>query len=189
MKSPRVKPDVKQEMTEAKVKLEESGAGNKVSDDDLDEMKSPMKKKLHLDNITKIETNTVDDKQLAEDAEQSERSDMLQDDSEQTDGEQTPLDLDQPDHLEYSLVQPQHVPHLSIEDLKDPKHLHRLQNIALFIKNSDDVGILNTVCEIVIDSGNYGNTSDCFNFDLCNLDKQAIRKISISLKLEHPDEI
>lgn len=182
VKSPRVK----QEANETKVKLDPS----RESDDDLDEVKSPIKKKLHLDNITKLETDIVDEKLLAEDAEQPEH---MQDDEEKENGEgpeHIPLDLDEPDHLRYSLVQPQHVPHLSIEELKESKHAHRLRKIASLIASKHtDEETLHTIANIVIDSGNYGELSDSYNFDLCNLDKQAIHKISISLNLEQADEI
>lgn len=185
VKSPRVKQELKQEMTESKVKVEDSV--KKDSDDDLNEIKSPQKKKFHLENITKLEKDTVDEKLLVEEAQQ-------QDSDPQPEGEQGehgPLELGQAEHQSsYDLVQPDHLPHPPLEEVKDTKYLSRLQAIAAAISDPRaDPETLNTIVNIILETGNFGTSNDSFNFDLCNLDKQSIQKISISLKLEQPGQV
>lgn len=182
VKSPRVKPekDSKQEMTETKVMLEESGEVKKESDDDLDELKSPLKKKLHLDNITKIDSDTVDEKLL---------DDSVQPDGEQSDHIPLDLDLHQPENLRY-LVKPDHVPHLSHEELKEAKHQQRLLALATLINDKNtDPHTLWQICQIVLDTGNYGDTADSFKFCLFNLDKQTVHKLAVTLELEQVGEV
>ena len=77
----------------------------------------------HLDNITKLEKDAVDEKFLVEDAQQHDSDPQPESDQ----AEHGPLELGQADHQSYDLVQPDHLPHPPLEEVKDTKYLSRLQ--------------------------------------------------------------
>jgi len=84
-----------------------------------------------------------------------------------------------------SLVQPQHMPHLPTEVVAEPQYLAKLQAISAAISSPlTDQVILNSIVDIILETGNFAVRGDSFDFDLCNLDKQSVNKISVFLKLE-----
>jgi len=89
------------------------------------------------------------------------------------------------DEVANNCCQPQHMPHLSIEEVSDPDYLAKLQAIAAAISSPHtEEEVLNSIVDVILDTGNFVTTDDSFDFDLCNLDKQSVNRISGFLKLE-----
>jgi len=80
--------------------------------------------------------------------------------------------------------QPHHMPHLCKEEVSDKDYLTKLQAIASAISSPHtQEEVLNSIVDVILDTGNFVTTSNSFDFDLCNLDKQSVNRISDFLKL------
>jgi len=77
-----------------------------------------------------------------------------------------------------------HMPHPSIEELTDPKYLSRLQAINMVMMNPHTaVSLLNSVVDLILETGNFSTEQENFQFDICNLDQGTIAKIEAVLEL------
>jgi len=80
--------------------------------------------------------------------------------------------------------QKHHMPHPSIEELKDKAYLARLQVISKTLSNPRTAAsLLNSVVDLILETGNFATDKENFNFDICNLDQGTIGKIEEVLEL------
>jgi len=80
--------------------------------------------------------------------------------------------------------QDHHLPHPSIEELRDTQYLARLQAINMAINSPcTAVALLNSVVELILETGNFSTDQEHFQFDICNLDQGTISKIETILEL------
>lgn len=80
--------------------------------------------------------------------------------------------------------QEHHMPHPTLEDLREKQYLDRLQaiNTALASPHTD-VHLLNSVVDLILETGNFSTDQENFQFDICNLDQGTIGKIETVLEL------
>lgn len=80
--------------------------------------------------------------------------------------------------------QEHHMPHPGIEELRDKQYLARLQTINMALMNPHTaVSLLNTVVELILETGNFSTEQENFQFDICNLDQGTVAKIEAVLEL------
>jgi len=80
--------------------------------------------------------------------------------------------------------QEHHMPHPGIEELRDKQYLARLQTINMALSNPHTaVSLLNSVVELILETGNFSTEQENFQFDICNLDQGTIGKIEAVLEL------
>lgn len=80
--------------------------------------------------------------------------------------------------------QEHHMPHPTIEELRDKLYLARLQAINLALASPHTpVSLLNSAVELILETGNFSTDQENFQFDICNLDQGTIGKIETVLEL------
>lgn len=80
--------------------------------------------------------------------------------------------------------QEHHMPHPTLEDLGDKQYLARLQAINMALASPHtDVNLLNSVVDLILETGNFSTDQENFQFDICNLDQGTVGKIETVLEL------
>jgi len=80
--------------------------------------------------------------------------------------------------------QENHMPHPSIEELRDKRYLARLKTISMVLSDPHTtVTMLNSVVDLILETGNFSADHENFQFDICNLDQGTIGKIEAVLEL------
>ena len=75
--------------------------------------------------------------------------------------------------------QPNHRPFPPIEELQDKKYWAKLQTINAAINDPHtSQGQLDQIADLVLDTGNFSDSSGSFNFDICNLEKSVVLQIA-----------
>ena len=83
-------------------------------------------------------------------------------------------------------TQPQALP--PIEELQDKKYWAKLQTINAAINEAINdphthQDQLDQIVDLVLETGNFSDSSGSFNFDICNLEKSVVHQIAEVLGL------
>ena len=81
-----------------------------------------------------------------------------------------------------------HRPFPPIEELQDKKYWAKLQTINAAINEAindphRDQDQLDQIVDLVLETGNFSDSSGSFNFDICNLEKSVVHQIAEVLGL------
>lgn len=80
--------------------------------------------------------------------------------------------------------QAHHRPHPGLEELQDHKYIAKLEAISSAIADPHTgQEQLNSIVDIIMETGNFSTSSESFDFDICNLERSVVQQIESVLGL------